>query len=88
MPWIPPETLNLNPSHGHNAAQAGRAGRQSLLQRMRVILSSPEVSIFLVMAVLFGIGMGTIDGFMFLYLKQLGEDALQPAWQQGLSMRH
>ena len=63
-------------------------GRQSLLQRMRVILASPEVSIFLVMAVLFGIGMGTIDGFMFLYLKQLGEDPLQPAWQQGLSMRH
>ena len=40
---------------------------------MRVILGSPEVSIFLVMAVLFGVGMGTIDGFMFLYLKQLGE---------------
>lgn len=31
---------------------------------------------FLVMAVLFGIGMGTIDGFMFLYLKQLGESKL------------
>ena len=39
---------------------------------MRVILSCPRVAVFLVMAVLFGIGMGTIDGFMFLYLKQLG----------------
>ena len=51
---------------------AGAEAQQSLLQRMRVILSCPRVAIFLAMAVLFGIGMGTIDGFMFLYLKQLG----------------
>ena len=51
---------------------AGEA-QQSILQRMGVILRCPQVAIFLVMAVLFGFGMGTIDGFVFLYLKQLGE---------------
>lgn len=42
-------------------------------QRVLAVISRGEVAIFLVMAVCFGYGMGTIDSFMFIYLQELGE---------------
>ena len=45
----------------------------SALQRVVAVISRGEVATFLFMAVMFGFGMGTIDSFMFIYLRELGE---------------
>lgn len=50
----------------------------SAFQRVYAVLRQPEVAIFLIMAVMFGYGMGTIDSFMFIYLRELG--AGLPSW--------
>ena len=49
------------------------AAHLSAVQRVVAVVRRGEVATFLGMAVLFGIGMGTIDSFMFIYLRELGE---------------
>ncbi|KAK9796993.1 hypothetical protein WJX73_010487 [Symbiochloris irregularis] len=44
----------------------------SAVERVWAVVSRGEVAVFLVMAVMFGYGMGTIDSFMFIYLRELG----------------
>lgn len=48
------------------------ADHLNAFQRVYAVVSRAEVATFLLMAVMFGYGMGTIDSFMFIYLRELG----------------
>ena len=58
--------------HSSRHAQEHAAEDLNALQRVLAVISRGEVATFLVMAVMFGYGMGTIDSFMFIYLRELG----------------
>ena len=56
------------------AEQIAEAEEQlSIWQKLTLIFSQGEVVVFFVMTVLMGFAAGNIDGYMFLYLDQLGK---------------
>lgn len=55
-----------------HVADADAVHDMNAAQRVWAVISRGEVAVFLVMAVMFGYGMGTIDSFMFIYLRELG----------------
>ena len=44
----------------------------TLRQKVMLLFMSPDICIFFTMATLFGFAAGVIDGFLFLYLEELG----------------
>ena len=55
----------------------------SVWEKIKLLLSDPELIVFLLMAILFGFATGAIDGYLFLYLDSLGE-----AWTLKIFRKH
>lgn len=72
-------------TRGGSSVQPGALGAVERRQPPQVrywagvaqLLSNPEAAIFFAQALLMGFGVGNIEGFLFLYLDQLGENFIK-----------
>ena len=76
LPGIP-STEDGHSLHRHEGDEEGQYGDAhgpvGVLKGVGIILSSGRVLCFLLMSLLMGYGMGSIDSYLFLYLEELGE---------------
>lgn len=52
--------------------KAGQSVGHTLRRKVMLLFACPDICIFFAMATLFGFAAGNIDGFLFLYLEELG----------------